>query len=837
MRTYSRTMKTACNKNLDVFDFIPENDVSETTIRTKSKLENPGKAIEKYTFLETAASGKSILAEEINYVPSLDFDTINMKHMATTLEETHSAEMKNDAFPVEQRSQSSPELKTDLLESEVNMAVTSASLGNNLKSVILDLLPGLHELDEAVGMDTEEIGSMCERSSSSSGVAEDDGVVAGPSSDYCVDGWDMDGEDIPAVTLYPDHVLYRGSYYADSQISFTSSYIEIEGSEVDRDDKTFNCKWGIEDILHITSHWYERIEMVMVKIHVLTKDKKHAEDVACASGTELKFSVIDSNWYKRFETIVSLNITYKALWSSVLQSEDTTIEQPRISFSKYLPNFDRPFEEVVYPKGDADAVSISKRDFDLLQPDTFVNDTIIDFYIKYLKNKIKPDEKRKLHFFNSFFFRKLADPDKDPLDASKGAIAYQRVKKWTRKINIFDKDYVFIPVNFNYHWSLIVICHLGEMATYEDEDVHESTKVPCVLHMDSFRGSHTGLQGFVQSYLKEEWKARQHVASEDIASRFNDLRFISLELPQQQNSFDCGLFLLHYVELFLEQAPLHFNPFKITKNLNFLNMDWFPPAEASLKRVIIQKLICDLLESPHQEPYSNADNDQRCQLTNAHKVTVINSPLYDCNSLMHHRSSHNPHEIETPSSSTQCANVPNITLKPSFGSEFNRATIFEVCESPLNPIEEDVQDDVIMPDDSAIPCSSQDYRTRESWQAPATSDYHDTSSKRSFYGCDYPIEIGKINQPASEIGQSRSPVPLLDPLHEYVDQMVDDSVVGGGDDDDDPAPCVGIIIPRSSLRFRDTRVTGSEDSSGLESDVQHPTKRMRMTQPQKVSLL
>lgn len=32
------------------------------------------------------------------------------------------------------------------------------------------------------------------------------------------------------------------------------------------------------------------------------------------------------------------------------------------------------------------------------------------------------------------------------------------------------------------------------------------------------------------SYLKEEWKARQDVVSEDIASRFDDLRFISLEV-------------------------------------------------------------------------------------------------------------------------------------------------------------------------------------------------------------------------------------------------------------------------------------------------------------------
>lgn len=48
-----------------------------------------------------------------------------------------------------------------------------------------------------------------------------------------------------------------------------------------------------------------------------------------------------------------------------------------------LCSFDKPFEDLIYPKGDPDAVSISKRDIDLLQPDTFVNDTIIDFYIKY----------------------------------------------------------------------------------------------------------------------------------------------------------------------------------------------------------------------------------------------------------------------------------------------------------------------------------------------------------------------------------------------------------------------------------------------------------------------
>ncbi|KAI3788102.1 hypothetical protein L2E82_00766 [Cichorium intybus] len=192
---------------------------------------------------------------------------------------------------------------------------------------------------------------------------------------------------------------------------------------------------------------------------------------------------------------------------SRMHFRDTLYGQNQASLMNYFPNFDEPFEEFIYPKGDVDAVSISKRDVDLLLSDTFVNDTIIDFYINY-----------------------LADQDKDPFDALEGKTNVQRVKKWTRKVNIFEKDFVFIPVNYN----------------------------------------HSGfIKGLMHSYLKEEWKGRQQEAYEDMASRFDNMRFISLELPQQPNSFDCGLFLLHYVELFLEQAPINFNPFKITKSVNF----------------------------------------------------------------------------------------------------------------------------------------------------------------------------------------------------------------------------------------------------------------------------
>ncbi|KAI5448372.1 hypothetical protein KIW84_015697 [Lathyrus oleraceus] len=295
---------------------------------------------------------------------------------------------------------------------------------------------------------------------------------------------------------------------------------------------------------------------------------------------------------------------YTNIWSTVFDIDtdnfgnNSALGQGSLfSLRDYFPIFDESFEEVIYPKGEPDAVSISKRDVALLQPETFLNDTIIDFYIKYLKNKLSTDEQKRFHFFNSFFFRKLADLDKDPSSASDGRAAFQRVRKWTRKVNLFEKDYIVIPVNYSLHWSLIVICHPGEVPCFRDEEIKESSKVPCILHMDSLKGHHKGLKNVIQSYLCEEWKERHPNMVDDISSKFLQLRFISLELPQQGDLYDCGLFLLYYVERFLEEAPIKFNPFNITMYSNFLTSNWFLPAEASRKRSHIQKLIYDIFEN------------------------------------------------------------------------------------------------------------------------------------------------------------------------------------------------------------------------------------------------
>ena len=44
---------------------------------------------------------------------------------------------------------------------------------------------------------------------------------------------------------------------------------------------------------------------------------------------------------------------------------------------------------------------------------------------------------------------------------------HDRVKRWTRKVNIFEKDFIVIPINENYHWYLAIICFPGQVLRIE----------------------------------------------------------------------------------------------------------------------------------------------------------------------------------------------------------------------------------------------------------------------------------------------------------------------------------------------------------------------------------
>ncbi|KAL9414522.1 hypothetical protein AB3S75_042898 [Citrus x aurantiifolia] len=416
------------------------------------------------------------------------------------------------------------------------------------------------------------------------------------------------------VVVFPDFIIHGDNNYTESRVTFSCSFVTVESSVINGTKGTFSFEWAIGDVINIQTGWCGSVDTAIVALILKSKDSTGVRNPNEIPGSDLlRFSVCDQHWPKRLNEIISLDVRYKERWNAVdfdskYEENSLLSQKSRLPSKCYSIEFGEPFEDVVYPKDDPDAVLISKRDVKLLEPDTFINDTIIDFYIKYLKNKIQTDRQQDFHFFNSFFFRKLADLDKDPSSACEGRAAFQRVRKWTRKVNLFEKDYIFIPVNYSLHWSLIVICHPGEVPYFRDDEIEKSHKVPCILHMDSIKGSHRGLKNLIQGYLSEEWKERHSNADDEVPSKFLHLQFVPLELPQQQNSFDCGLFLLHYVELFLKEALSNFNPLKKKQVSNFLNRNWFPTAEVSMKRAQIKKLLYEISKDHSRRKDPSADS-------------------------------------------------------------------------------------------------------------------------------------------------------------------------------------------------------------------------------------
>jgi Ulp1 family protease len=115
------------------------------------------------------------------------------------------------------------------------------------------------------------------------------------------------------------------------------------------------------------------------------------------------------------------------------------------------------------PEGGPGAVEFTAADLGRLAPDEFLNDTAIDYYLRYVRMNLereRPEDAARCYFFNSFFFKKLSEKTGGGMNAG-AAASYAKVKKWTRGVDIFAKDYVFVPIHDHLHWSLIIICHPG----------------------------------------------------------------------------------------------------------------------------------------------------------------------------------------------------------------------------------------------------------------------------------------------------------------------------------------------------------------------------------------
>jgi Ulp1 family protease len=251
---------------------------------------------------------------------------------------------------------------------------------------------------------------------------------------------------------------------------------------------------------------------------------------------------------------------------------------------------DREDEKIylVYPiQEDAvDAVSIYNGCLKKLNEPEYLNDNLIDWKIKFDINKKAIEDDSilyKIHAFNTLFFTKLTEVK----DHQRG---FELVKKWTQHVDIFEKDFVFVPVNKDLHWSLIVFTRLNLLKPHGKEDEKEKVTdidgpeflqdtdddnkpVSCILHMDSLSPyGHNG-EAFAKTlrlYLQHEWEAKK---GSKLAFTSDNLPFHKCSGPTQDNSYDCGVFVIKYVEYILDHIN-HINPTKKSlKNKRFSKDD------------------------------------------------------------------------------------------------------------------------------------------------------------------------------------------------------------------------------------------------------------------------
>ncbi|KAI7853548.1 hypothetical protein BDC45DRAFT_545535 [Circinella umbellata] len=160
-------------------------------------------------------------------------------------------------------------------------------------------------------------------------------------------------------------------------------------------------------------------------------------------------------------------------------------------------------------------------DIQKLKPGEWLNDEIINFYMELIADRSRSEtaiaEKApSVHCYSTFFCSTLREN------------GYAKVRRWTKRVDIFSKDLLFVPINYSYHWTLGMI------------DMKKKT----VTIYDSLHGGHRVVLGILMKYLADEHLDKKKEPLDMSDWKINEPK----DIPGQQNMHDCGVFTCTFAE-------------------------------------------------------------------------------------------------------------------------------------------------------------------------------------------------------------------------------------------------------------------------------------------------
>ncbi|TKY54157.1 Ubiquitin-specific protease ESD4 [Spatholobus suberectus] len=182
-------------------------------------------------------------------------------------------------------------------------------------------------------------------------------------------------------------------------------------------------------------------------------------------------------------------------------------------------------------------IEISGEKFQCLRLGAWLNDEVINLYLELLKERERREPQKFLncHFCNTFFYKRLI--------SGKNGYDFKSVRRWTSQkklgYGLHECDKIFVPIHKDIHWCLAVI----------------NKKEKKFQYLDSLRGTDTQVMKVLASYIVDEVKDK---TGKDIDVSSWKKEFVE-DLPEQQNGYDCGVFMIKYADFYSRNLGLCFN--------------------------------------------------------------------------------------------------------------------------------------------------------------------------------------------------------------------------------------------------------------------------------------
>ncbi|KAL4508027.1 hypothetical protein ABPG72_021400 [Tetrahymena utriculariae] len=292
-------------------------------------------------------------------------------------------------------------------------------------------------------------------------------------------------------------------------------------------------------------------------------------------------------------------------------------------------------------------ITIEHHDLKKLVPNQYLNDTIVNFFLKFFEVEMLSEQmKEKVLIFNTYFMSKLAPNDQiEQLTSSSFEVIngffeknYQAVRRWIKE-DIFEKQFLIFPLNLPEHWSVIIVCNHKnlfdqdkkrearkqnsqenpttidvddqedqdkEMKDENSQNTNREYSKPCLVYFDSFGLLDPKYSNMIRLYLNKEYETKKKsTIKKNIIYNEKTLPSHQPLIPRQTNYVDCGLYLLEYVENFLNDPQQILSLFNNTEFDEWIHLRWFPRCNIHKKRKFIKELLVDLSKLSKEEAVKN----------------------------------------------------------------------------------------------------------------------------------------------------------------------------------------------------------------------------------------